>query len=115
MTEFKQSAILSHMIYLKSLSKIVFFIVLVALSNSFIIHPATELQKKHVVHHTQEDSGDESQCCFLCHTTHHQGIVSSGLGNESHVLSVSTYHAPLAVNFDPSPLLNSVFRPPLAF
>lgn len=106
---------ISHnMIYLKGLSKIAFAIALVALSNSLILQPAMEIQKKHMAAHAQEGGGDESQCCFICHPTHHQWMANRVSGS-SHPLTVSTSYQPQTFSFQPDPPVGSIFRPPLAF
>ena len=102
------------MIYLKGLSKIAFVIVLMALGNSLIVQPAMEIQKKHIASHAQENNGDESQCCFICHPAHYQWIANASTPGIKHTISTShiAYHT--AVPY-PDPLIGSIFRPPLAF
>lgn len=102
------------MIYLKGLSKIAFAIALVALSNSLIIQPAMEIQKKHIAAHAQESGGDESQCCFICHPTHFQWIANGSTNSPQH-LTVTTSYQHQVVSFHPDPPIGSIFRPPLAF
>lgn len=90
-----------------------FAIALVALSNSLIIQPAMEIQKKHVTSHAQENCGDESQCCFICHPTHHQWM-SNRVSDSSKPLTVSAAYQSQTFSFQPDPPVGSIFRPPLA-
>ncbi len=97
----------------KYLSKIALVIVFIALGNSLIVHPAMELQKKHIASHAQESNGDESQCCFICHPAHYQWFVdASTVASKCTVSStLVSYHTFAA---SPDPRIGSIFRPPLA-
>ena len=102
------------MIYLKGLSKIVFFVALLAIGNSLIVQPALEIQQKHVAAHAAENSRDESDCCFICHPAHFQWIANASAPSVSRIISTS-FIQPHTFTAYPDPRIGSIFRPPLAF
>lgn len=103
--------ILQDMTYLRSFSKIVFFAALIALGNMLIVQPAMEIQKKSVVSHCQENSGDESTCCFICHPSHHQWLTPNWFVNKGALLASETFINP-RVLFHSDPPAGSIFHPP---
>ncbi len=101
------------MIYLKGLSKIIFVVALMALGNSLIVQPALELRNNHIAAHEQENSGNESDCCFICHPAHFQCIANSSSPGVKRIISTSFIsHSNLSVVPDPG--IGSIFRPPVA-
>lgn len=88
---------------------------LIALGNQLIVQPAIEIQKRHIAAHAQEENGgDESQCCFICHPTHHQWIANNSASGIKQTVSTSYVYYNTSAAY-PDPLIGSIFRPPLAF
>lgn len=103
------------MIYLKGLSKIIFVVALMALGNSLIVQPALELRNNHIAAHEQENSGsgDESDCCFICHPAHFQWIANASNPSVKRIISTS-FISHGTFSAIPDPRIGSIFRPPVA-
>ena len=92
-------------------SKAVLLVAVIALGNAFIVQPAMEIQKKHIASHAQENNGDESQCCFICHPSHHQWVAPTWPGGATRLVSTEPYlHKTSDLHSDPP--IGSIFHPP---
>lgn len=93
----------------KAVLIIIAFVALVGILNCVMIEPALAYKEDPAASQT-----DEAHCCFICHSSHHQWIVSSISSDFPYlVLTGPTVLQELQFLIDPP--AGSIFHPPLAF
>jgi hypothetical protein len=88
--------------------RVIAFIALIGIFNCVLIEPALAYKDDPV-----ESQNEETHCCFICHSMHHQWLPSETSTVTLDAVSSQGAFWP-TVDFHLDPLPASIFHPPLA-